>query len=241
MSHIYPFKQKLPVIYAHTSKYDQYALENVYLKIMKFILNNLIERASYEDGRLKGDIKNCAGNQGTQITVEDLFYNMPQRKQFFKSPGDEFGRIMDVVCKYAIHNASIGFTLNKQGEGVSLRTPSNSTHCENIRIAYGNNVADDMKSIECEDEHLKFKMFALTSNVKYYAKKFTLLLFINHRLVESTGKDEQHRFLIEEYSKNFVFFSNSYQKRNRPSLLSVFAERKPSVCLHGFENRAEKS
>lgn len=151
------------------------------------------KRASYEDGRLKGDVKTCAGNQGTQITVEDLFYNMPQRRQFFKSPGDEFGRIMDVVCKYSVHNASVGFTLNKQGEGVSLRTPPNSTHRENIRIAYGNNVADDLKSIECEDEQLKFKMFALTSNVKYSAKKFTLLLFINHRLVESTGKHTQLR------------------------------------------------
>lgn len=150
------------------------------------------QRATYEDGRLKGDIKTCAGNQGTQITVEDLFYNMPQRRQFFKSPGDEFGRIMDVVCKYAIHNARVGFTLNKQGEGVSLRTPPNSTHRENIRIAYGNNVADDMKSVECEDEQLKFKMLALASNVKYSAKKFTLLLFINHRLVESTGKHEHH-------------------------------------------------
>lgn len=121
--------------------------------------------------------------------MEDLFYNVPQRKQFFKSPADEFGRIMDVVCKYAVHNAQIGFTLNKQGEGVSLRTPPNSTHQENIRIAFGSNVADDMKSIECEDKQLMFKMFALTSHVKYSSKKFTLLLFINHRLVESTGKN----------------------------------------------------
>lgn len=136
---------------------------------------------------MKGDIKSCAGNQGTQITVEDLFYNMPQRKQFFKSPSDEFGRIMDVVCKYSVHNANVSFTITKQGEGVSLRTPPNSTHRDNIRIVYGTNVVDDMKSIECEDEHFKFKMFALTTNVKYSSKKFTLLLFINHRLVDSTG------------------------------------------------------
>lgn len=29
-------------------------------------------RASYADGRLKGDIKSLAGNRGTQITVEDV-------------------------------------------------------------------------------------------------------------------------------------------------------------------------
>lgn len=164
-------------------------------------------RASYEDGRLKGNIKSCAGNQGTQITVEDLFYNMPQRKQWFKSPSDEFGRIMDVVCKYAVHNANVSFSLTKQGEGVSLRTPSNSTHLENIRIIYGNKVVDDMKSIECEDEQLQFKMFALTSHVQYSSKKFTLLLFINHRLVESTGK--KHNRMNEIFNAiNYYFILN---------------------------------
>lgn len=113
---------------------------------------------------------------------------MPQRKQFFKSPGDEFGRIMDVVCKYSVHNANAGFTLSKQGEGVSLRTPPKSTHRDNIRIVYGNNVVDGMKAIECEDTNYKFTMAALTTDVKYSSKKFVLLLFINHRLVESTGK-----------------------------------------------------
>lgn len=146
------------------------------------------KRATYEDGHLKGEIKNCAGNQGTQITVEDLFYNVPQRKQFFKSPSEEFTRIMDVVSKYSIHNANVGFTLTKQGENVSLRTPANSTPRENIRIVYGHDVVNELKSIQCCDKQLQFEMFALTTSVKYSSKKFTFLLFINHRLVESSGE-----------------------------------------------------
>lgn len=145
-------------------------------------------RATYEDGKLKGEIKMCAGNQGTQITVEDMFYNVPQRKQFFKSPSEEFSRIMDVVSKYSIHNANVGFTLSKQGESVALRTPAKSTPRENIRIVFGAEVVNEMKEIECEDELMQFKMTALATSVKYSSKKFTFLLFINHRLVESTGK-----------------------------------------------------
>lgn len=123
---------------------------------------------------------------------------MPQRKQFFKSPGEEFSRITDVVSKYSVHNAKVGFTLTKQGEGVSLRTPPNSTQRDNIRIVYGNNVVDGMKSIECADENYKFQMSALTTDVKYASKKFTLLLFINHRSVESTGKISMHlRFILQ--------------------------------------------
>lgn len=63
-----------------------------------------------------------------------MFYNMPQRKQLFKSVNEEFSRIMDVVSKYSIHNANISFTLTKQGENLSLRTPVNSTQRENIRF-----------------------------------------------------------------------------------------------------------
>lgn len=145
-------------------------------------------RASYEDGRLKGDIKCCAGNQGTQITVEDMFFNMPQRKQLFKSASEEFSRILDVVSKYAIHNANVSFTLTKHGENVALRTPINSTKQENIKIVYGTDVVNEMKTIECHDDPLQFKMYALATSVKYSSKKFTFLLFINHRLVESTGE-----------------------------------------------------
>lgn len=113
---------------------------------------------------------------------------MPQRKQLFKSVSEEFSRIMDVVSKYAIHNANVSFCLTKQGENASLRTPAKSTQRDNIRIVYGADVVNEIKSINCTDEQLKFEMTALASSVKYSSKKFTFLLFINHRLVESTCK-----------------------------------------------------
>ena len=47
----------------------------------------------------------CAANQGTQITVTDLFYNVQTRRKALRSPAEEFNRVADVVSKYAIHNA----------------------------------------------------------------------------------------------------------------------------------------
>lgn len=43
-------------------------------------------RAQYEDGKLKGNPVMCAGNQGTTITIEDLFYNVPIRLKALKLP-----------------------------------------------------------------------------------------------------------------------------------------------------------
>lgn len=94
----------------------------------------MIFRASYIDGKLKAPIKACAGNNGTQITVEDLFYNVIARKRALKSPNEEYSHIMDVVGSYAIHNSHVGFTLKKFGENTDLKTPLKSSVVVNVRI-----------------------------------------------------------------------------------------------------------
>lgn len=98
-------------------------------------------RASYENSKLKGPLKACAGNNGTQITVEDLFYNVIARKKSLRSPNEEYTHIMDVVGGYAIHNSNVAFTLKKFGEKTDLKTPMNSSVIENVRIVsrYENN------------------------------------------------------------------------------------------------------
>lgn len=65
-------------------------------------------RAEYCDSKLKTPPKAVAGNQGTIITVEDLFYNMNVRRNALRSPAEEYQKISDVVSKYAIHNSHVG-------------------------------------------------------------------------------------------------------------------------------------
>ena len=72
-------------------------------------------RALYDAGKLKSPPIAIAGNQGTQITVEDLFYNVPIRLNTLKLPSDEFDKIFDVVARYSIHNYKIAFSLKKHG------------------------------------------------------------------------------------------------------------------------------
>uniref|UniRef100_F6QDK3 MutL homolog 1 n=1 Tax=Bos taurus TaxID=9913 RepID=F6QDK3_BOVIN len=99
-------------------------------------------RAHYSDGKLKAPPKPCAGNQGTQITVEDLFYNISTRRKALKNPSEEYGKILEVVGRYAVHNSGIGFSVKKQGETVAdVRTLPNATTVDNIRSIFGNAVS----------------------------------------------------------------------------------------------------
>ncbi|XP_068203358.1 DNA mismatch repair protein Mlh1-like [Palaemon carinicauda] len=145
-------------------------------------------KASYVDSKLTGSPKPCAGNQGTQISVEDLFYNVATRRKALKSPSEEHGKVAEVVSRYAVHNSKVSFTLKKQGENsTDIRTPPNSTAVDNIRLIFGPTVAKELLELSVEDDKLKFKVSGYISNANYSVKKCVFLLFINHRLVDSSA------------------------------------------------------
>ncbi|MGI6075731.1 MAG: DNA mismatch repair endonuclease MutL [Pyramidobacter sp.] len=53
---------------------------------------------------------------GTVVTVKDLFYNLPARRKFLKSPAAEFRRIFRLVQDYAFAYPGIAFSLIHGGK-----------------------------------------------------------------------------------------------------------------------------
>lgn len=151
-------------------------------------------RAHYLDGRLvapkpgqPAEPKGVAGRPGTQISVEDLFFNVPTRRRAFRSHADEFNKIIDMVGRYAIHSAGVGFSCKKAGEAsTSLSIQTAATTNDRIRQIYGGNVANELLGISASDARWGFTSSGLVTNANYHIKKTTLVLFINHRSVEST-------------------------------------------------------
>lgn len=68
-----------------------------------------------------------------------------------------------------------------------VRTLPGATTVDNIRSIFGNAVSRELIEVGCEDPTLAFKMNGYISNANYSVKKCIFLLFINHRLVESTS------------------------------------------------------
>ncbi|WP_151777357.1 DNA mismatch repair endonuclease MutL [Acinetobacter brisouii] len=68
------------------------------------------------------EIKPVASNQGTQIRVQDLFFNVPARRKFLKKPSTEFGHIEEVVRRLALTHFDIRFVL-EHNDQIRLNLP----------------------------------------------------------------------------------------------------------------------
>ncbi|CAO1618051.1 unnamed protein product [Sympodiomycopsis kandeliae] len=136
--------------------------------------------------------KPCAGTDGTTITAEDLFYNVPQRRRALKSAAEEYNRCLDVVAKYALHYGSrgIGFVCKKQGSNTTdLSTPSSpsTTTLDTIRLLYGNTIARELIHLPpTHNTQLGFSATGWLSSANHSSAKrsTTFFCFINNRLVD---------------------------------------------------------
>lgn len=151
-------------------------------------------RALYEGGKLQplkpgqsADPKPTAGQQGTQLTVEDLFYNIPTRRRAFRSASEEYTKIIDLVGRYAVHCSHVAFTCKKHNDNsMGISVMANASTLDRIRQTHGSAVANELIELKCASETLGFKADGYVSNANYNVKRTSFLLFINHRSVEST-------------------------------------------------------
>lgn len=93
-----------------------------------------------------------------------------------------------MVGRYAVHCAGVAFSCRKHGDsGVSISTPSSATTVDRIRQIHGSAVANELVEFEIAEKKLGFQASGLATNANYHVKKTVILLFINHRAVESTA------------------------------------------------------
>lgn len=176
-------------------------------------------KAYYMDGKLaapkpgqSSDPKPCAGRQGTQIQVEDLFYNTLGRNKAYRSSSEEYAKILDMVGRYAVHCKGVAFSCKKHGEsGASLSVPGQADIIDRIRLVHNSTIANDLFSFNVTNETLGFRSDGWASSANYSGKKTTLLLFINHRSVESSAVrkavEQTYQPFLPRQGHPFVYLS----------------------------------
>ncbi|KAF4316679.1 hypothetical protein BBO99_00008525 [Phytophthora kernoviae] len=192
-------------------------------------------KASYRDGKLVAkrpgesvDPKPCAGKNGTQIVVEDLFYNLSTRKQALKNASEQYNRILDVVQKYAIHFGArdVGFVCKKHRESsCGVNTTQSSSQLDVIRAIFGGKLASELTTFEhvrdataAGSMDLQRQVRGFISNANYHLRKSHFILFINDRLVECPALKRACEYVYSLYlpksTHPFIYLSMELPPRN---------------------------
>ncbi|KAK1945721.1 DNA mismatch repair protein Mlh1 [Phytophthora citrophthora] len=192
-------------------------------------------KASYRDGKLVAkklgeskDPKPCAGKNGTQIVVEDLFYNLSTRKQALKNASEQYSRILDVVQKYAVHFGAkgVGFVCKKHREAsCGVNTTQSSSQLDVIKAIYGSKLASELTPFEhirdptaAGSMDLQRQVHGYISNANYHLKKSNFILFINDRLVECPSLKRACEYVYSLYlpksTHPFIYLSMELPPRN---------------------------
>ncbi|KAG0491224.1 hypothetical protein HPP92_004622 [Vanilla planifolia] len=172
-------------------------------------------RVSYRDGVMEHEPKPCAAVKGTQIMVENLFYNMIARRKTLQNSNDDYPKIVDLISRFAIHHTNVSFTCRKHGANKpDVHTMASATRLDAIKMVYGASVARDLIEIAVSDNNPTqsvFEMDGFISDANYTAKKTTMVLFINDRLVECTplkrAIEVAYSATLPKASKPFIFMS----------------------------------
>ena len=110
-------------------------------------------------------------SEGTQILIENFFYNVVSRRKSFKNLNDEYEHILDVISWYVIHKINVSFSCKKHGDNkADIHTIGLGSRIDAIRSIYGPAVARELVEIIASDNdsfHFIFKMEGFISSFVY--------------------------------------------------------------------------
>ena len=142
-------------------------------------------RAVYRESKMQGKIAKTAGTPGTQVTVEDLFYNDPARLSALRPHAEEYARVLDVVQKYSIHHAGkVSFSCARAGKAPDVHTQSTASLKDVILGVYGADLARELLDVDVAALGHGCAVKGAVSNANYACKRADTVFFINERLVE---------------------------------------------------------
>ncbi|MFB6197893.1 MAG: DNA mismatch repair endonuclease MutL, partial [Halobacteriaceae archaeon] len=95
-------------------------------------------RLEMQGGEIES-IESSGRPQGTTVTVENLFFNVPARAKFLKTNSTEFGHINQIVTRYALANPDVAISLVHDDQEV-FSTPGDGDLRSTLLAVYGREV-----------------------------------------------------------------------------------------------------
>lgn len=129
-------------------------------------------------------IEPWAGDQGTQVLVRNLFYNVPARRKFLRSELTEFRLIADTMTRFVLGHLGVRFLFSD--ERALLFDVPPGTLVERFAALFGEELARRMLPVELDEEGLR--LWGIIAHPEYARpSRAQQFWFVNRRWVQHRG------------------------------------------------------
>jgi DNA mismatch repair protein MutL len=173
--------------------------------ISKYNEEQIANSISIDSGG-KSEIKKAAREEGTLISVKNLFYNIPARKKYLKTAQTEYRKIYELLNQYFLVFPNISFTFESDGK-IKEELPA----VENSKI--GEITKERIEAVLNKDftEHMLDVFYngngieiqgKIAHPSQHKSRGTKNIIFINNRNIQDKGI---YRAVIEGYSRFMPF------------------------------------
>jgi DNA mismatch repair protein MutL len=122
----------------------------------------------------------CSANPGTSISVKNLFYNTPARRNFLKSNPVEMRHIVDEFQRIALANPTVFFTLHHDGQEV-YHLPATVLKQRIVHL-FGNNY--NQRLVPVQEDTSIIKLHGYVGKPEFARKtRGEQFFFVNNRFI----------------------------------------------------------
>jgi len=192
------------------------SVANVELK-SKTIKEKIGTFINIDNSKIKKNQK-IATQTGTSISVKNLFFNIPARKNFLKSDKIEMRHILETFTQLAISNYEVSFKFNNNGK--TLYNIENTNLKKRIIQLFGKRYNEKILPIEEITNIVSIKGF-LGNPLDAKKTRGEQFLYVNNRFIKSTYLNHAIHSAMDniitknQYPSYFIFLNTS------PSLVDI--------------------
>jgi DNA mismatch repair protein MutL len=133
-----------------------------------------------QGGIIRG-VKSISWNAGTEVTVRDLFFNVPARRKFLRSNETELSHITRLVTHYALAHPEVRFVMESEGRSVIDVFPVGSLR-ERIYQIFGDAFLENLVELTGERNTTKISGFSSLPH-EQRANSYFQFFYVNRRMV----------------------------------------------------------
>ena len=130
------------------------------------------------------EIEQCATQTGTQIVVENLFFNTPVRYKFLKQDATESKYIKDWVEKVALANPNLSFKLIVDNK-IKFHSSGNGSLLDVVYLIYGKEIKENLIKVDYKNEEIRI-IGVIGNTLIARDNRKDQVLFLNKRNIKNS-------------------------------------------------------